>query len=109
MAVYTNNLIIHTGTDFEQTFVLADESGPFELDGYTGIAKMKKTGSSSTSTSFTTRTTDASRGRILIALTATETRDLSPGRYLYDLILYRDGENVKVLEGEVIVKKSVTR
>ena len=45
MAVYTNNLVIHTGADFEQVFVLADESGPFELNGYTGIAKMKRTGS----------------------------------------------------------------
>ena len=109
MAVYTSNLVIHTGTDFEQVFVLADESGPFELNGYTGIAKMKRTGSSLTSTSFTTTVTDISNGKVKIALTATETRDLTPGRYLYDLILYRNGENVKVLEGEVIIKKSVTR
>jgi len=109
MAVYTNNLVIHTGTDFEQVFVLADESGPFELNGYIGIAKMKRTGSSLTSTSFTTTVTDISSGKVKIALTALETRDLTPGRYLYDLILYKDGQNTKVLEGEVIIKKSVTR
>jgi hypothetical protein len=109
MAVYTNNLVIHTGTDFEQVFVLADESGPFELNGYTGIAKMKRTGSSLTSTSFTTTVTDIFNGKIKIALTATETKDLTPGRYLYDLFLYKDGQNTKVLEGEVIIKKSVTR
>ena len=109
MAVYTSNIVIHTGTDFEQVFVLADESGPFELNGYTGIAKMKRTGSSLTSTSFTTTVTDIFNGKIKIALTALETRDLSPGRYLYDLLLYRDGETLKVVEGEVIIKKSVTR
>ena len=109
MAVYTSNLVIYTGTDFEQVFVLADESGPFELNGYVGIAKMKRTGSSLTSTSFTTTVTDISNGKVKIALTATETRDLTPGRYLYDLLLYKDGQNTKVLEGEVIIKKSVTR
>ena len=109
MAVYTNNLVIHTGTDFEQVFVLADDSGPFELNGYIGIAKMKRTGSSLTSTSFTTTVTDISNGKVKIALTATETRDLTPGRYLYDLLLYKDGQHTKVLEGEVIIKKSVTR
>ena len=109
MAVYTNNLVIHTGTDFEQVFVLADDSGPFELNGYIAIAKMKRTGSSLTSTSFTTTVTDISNGKVKIALTATETRDLTPGRYLYDLLLYKDGQNTKVLEGEVIIKKSVTR
>jgi hypothetical protein len=109
MAVYTNNLVIHTGTDFEQVFVLADESGPFELNGYTGIAKMKRTGSSSASTSFTTTVTDISNGKVKIALTSTQTRDLTPGRYLYDLILYSNGNSIKVLEGEVFVKKSVTR
>ena len=109
MAVYTSNIVIHTGTDFEQVFVLADESGPFELNGYTGIAKMKRTGSSLTSTSFTTTVTDIFNGKIKIALTALETRDLSPGRYLYDLLLYKNGETLKVVEGEVIIKKSVTR
>ena len=109
MAVYTNNLVIHTGTDFEQVFVLADDSGPFELNGYIAIAKMKRTGSSLTSTSFTTTVTDISNGKVKIALTATETKDLTPGRYLYDLLLYKDGQNTKVLEGEVIIKKSVTR
>jgi len=109
MAVYTSNIIIYTGTDFEQVFVLADESGHFELNGYTGIAKMKRTGSSLTSTSFTTTVTDIFNGKIKIALTALETRDLTPGRYLYDLVLYKNGQTLKVVEGEVIVKKSVTR
>lgn len=109
MAIYTSNIVIHTGTDFEQVFVLEDESGPFELNGYTGIAKMKRTGSSLTSTSFTTTVTDIFGGKIKIALTALETRDLTPGKYLYDLILYKNGETVRVVEGEVFIKKSVTR
>ena len=44
MAVYTSNLTIYTGTDFEQVFVLANDSddSAYDLTGYTGIAKIKK-------------------------------------------------------------------
>ena len=109
MAIYTNNIVIHTGTDFEKTFFLEDESGPFELGGYSAISKFKKTGSSLTSTSFDVNIIDANGGAVKISLGSTATRDLTPGRYLYDLILYRDGQNTKVIGGEVFVKKSVTR
>jgi len=109
MAIFTNNIVIHTGTDFEQVFVLADESGPFELNGYSAIAKIKKTGTSLSSVSFTTTITDAVNGKVKIALTSNQTKTLNPGRYFYDLILYEKGINTRVIEGEVIIKKSVTR
>jgi len=109
MSVYTNNIVIHTGTDFEQVFVLEDDSGPFELGGYTGVCKFKKTSRSLTSNSFEVVIADPNGGRVRVSMASTVTRDLTPGRYLYDLLLYRNGENTKVIEGEVIVKKSVTR
>ena len=40
---------------------------------------------------------------------AQDTAALSPGRYYYDLILYRNGENTRIIEGDVIVKLAVTR
>ena len=41
MTVYISNLAIHTGTDFEQVFVLESEAsnGALNLNGYTGCAK----------------------------------------------------------------------
>ena len=44
MAVFSNNLTIHTGTDFEQTFMLEDgnSNSALDLTGYTGCAKIKK-------------------------------------------------------------------
>ena len=44
MAVFSNNLTIHTGTDFEQTFVLEDgnTNSALDLTGYRGCAKIKK-------------------------------------------------------------------
>ena len=109
MAVYTNNLIVYTGTNFEQTFVLEDDYGPFDLSGYSTIAKFKKAEGSSTATSFTSSITQATGGRLRIQLSQTETSALKAGRYLFDVFIYKDDVNTKVLEGEVIVKKSVTR
>ncbi len=111
MAIYTTNLLIYTGTDFSQVFQLADDASEtlLNLTGYSSIAKMKKHGNSSTSTTFTTVFSDISNGKVKLSLTATQTESLTPGRYYYDLLLYNNGENTKAVEGEIIVKKSVTR
>jgi len=109
MVVYTNNLIIYTGANFEQTFVLEDDYGPFNLSGYTVISKFKKAEGSSTATSFTSTVANATNGIIRLQLTHIETSSLKVGRYLFDVFIYKDNVNTKVIEGEVIVKKAVTR
>jgi hypothetical protein len=109
MSIYTANLIIYTGTTFEQTFILEDDSGLIQLNGFNVISKLKKHPNSSSSTSFTGSVTDISGGRIKISLTPEETILLKPGKYLYDVILYKNGIGDRVVEGEVFVKKSITR
>ena len=109
MAVYTNNILIYTGTDFEQIFILENDDGPFILTGYTVIAKMKKHGGSTTAISFSSSIADANSGKVKVSIGAQDTTLISPGRYYYDLVLYKDGENTRVIEGDVIVKLSVTR
>lgn len=108
-SIYTTNLSFHTGTDFTQIFTLADDGGALNLSGYTVISKFKKNAASSTSTSFSTSITDSANGKIRISLTATQTAEVKAGRYYYDLYLHKDGENTRVIEGDVIVKKAVTR
>lgn len=111
MAVYTTNLTIYTGTDFDQVFVLANDSdnSDFDLTGYTGIAKMKKHPGSLTATTFTTSFRDITGGEVKIALSQHQTSQIKAGRYYYDIILSKAGENTRVVEGDIIVKKSVTR
>jgi hypothetical protein len=108
-SIYTTNLSFHTGTDFVQIFTLADDGGAFNLNGYSAISKFKKNPASSTSTSFSTSITDTENGKIRISLTAAQTAELKAGRYYYDLYLHKDGENTRIIEGDVIIKKSVTR
>lgn len=111
MAVYTVNLILYTGTDFEQTFILSndDNESLLNLNGYTVVSKMKRHGGSSSSVNLNGSVVDATGGRIRVALTAAQTYSLTPGRYYYDIVLIKNGTNDRVVEGELFVKKSVTR
>ena len=113
MAVFNTNLLIHTGTDFEQTFILEDDrtNSAKDLTGYTGVAKFKafpnaySTGDGAFDFSFTNR----KLGKIRIAMTDTVTAKLEPGKFFYDVLL-NDGSSVEsVIEGQLIVKRSVTR
>ena len=113
MAVFNTNLIIHTGTDFEQTFVLEDDrtNSTKDLTGYTGVAKFKQypNAYSTSDGAFEFAFTNRTLGKIRIAMTDTVSAGVEPGKYFYDVLL-NDGSAVEcVIEGQLIVKRSVTR
>jgi hypothetical protein len=113
MAVNVNNIIIYTGTNFEQSFFLEnnDSLSPLDLTYYDGCAKIKQNESSLTAISFNVTFPDRLNGQVTIALTANQTNDLKPGTYVYDFIV-RDSISqklTKISQGKVFVKKSVTR
>ena len=111
MAVFSNNLTIHTGTDFEQTFLLEDNrsNSALDLTGYSGCAKIKKYQSSTTAASFALAFTNRTGGKVRITMPASTTINLKAGKYFYDVLL-NSGSNVeRVIEGEVLVKRAVTR
>ena len=113
MAVFNTNLIIHTGTDFEQTFVLEDDrtNSAKDLTGYTGVAKFKQYDNAySTSDGvFDFTFTNRTLGKIRISMEDTATAKIAAGKYFYDVLL-NDGSSVEsVIEGQLIVKRSVTR
>ena len=112
MAVYVNNLLIYTGTDYEQVFILASEDDEtlLKLFGYSFESKMKRHPNSNSSVSFTTSIKDANFGKIKIELSSEQTSSLKPGRYYYDIVMIDPNQiRTRVIEGEVFVKKSVTR
>ena len=111
MAVFSTNLLIHTGTDFDQTFILEDDrtNSVKDLTGVTGFARMRRYSTSPLSQSFQLDFTNRPLGKIRISMTDITTKALKPGKYFYDVCL-RDGSLVEtVIEGEVLVKRSVTR
>ncbi len=114
MAVtYTANLVIYTGTDFDQTFVLEDDqsNSVMNLTGYNGCAQLKRYESSSKAADFTvTFSNDRTTGRVTVSLGSTTSAALKPGKYFYDLLLNSPtGTTTRVVEGTALVKKSVTR
>jgi hypothetical protein len=114
MAVYVNNLVINTGTTFEQTFTLegSDSSTPIDLTDYTFESQMRKHPGSSSATTFSVVIINPpTAGRLLIGLTTSQTSSLKPGRYIYDVLATNIIENKKsrVIEGMVLVREGVTR
>jgi hypothetical protein len=110
---YSANLVIHTGTDFEQTFVLEDDQTDslLNLTGYSACAQLKRYESSSKTVDFVVgfennRTT----GRVIVSIAATVSSTIKPGKYFYDILLNSPtGTTTRVVEGTVLFKKSVTR
>ena len=111
MAVFITNLTIHTGTDFEQTFVLEDSNSnsALNLTGYTGACRIRKCHSSSLAGSFNVGFTNPTSGKVRISMAADLTNNLKAGKYFYDLLLNNGTTVERVIEGEVLVKRTVTR
>ena len=114
MAVtYTTNLVLYTGTDFDQTFVLEDvqSNSVKDLTGFNGCAQMKRYESSTKTAEFTISfSNDRTQGRITISMLSNVTSSLKAGKYFYDLLLNSPtGTTERVVEGTIHVKKSVTR
>jgi hypothetical protein len=111
-AVYVNNLVINSGSDFSQSFTLeGTNNSPFNLTGYEVDAQMRKWSGSSTAITFTTSIElPSTSGRILISLSSENTVNIRPGRYVYDVII-TDSSGIKnrVIEGMVLVREGVTR
>ena len=106
------NIFIDQGATFSKTITVKDTSGnALNLTGFTSIAQIRKSPSSSTSTRFTVAfVSPRSTGQITISLTPTQTTALEAGRYNYD-VLITSGTNVKtrVVEGIATVNPSVSR
>lgn len=112
-SVYVNNLVINAGSDFSQSFTLeaSENNSALDLNGYTVESQMRKWAGGSTATSFNAEIVDPpSSGQVLVSLGSTQTTDLKPGRYVYDVLVTDPlGYKNRVIEGMVLVREGVTR
>lgn len=112
MAVYVSNIIIPSGEDFEQTFLLENtiNNSSFDLTNYTAYSHLKKHPTSlSTTAEFIVTFTNEIAGELVISLASSITSLLKPGRYSYDIII-DDGTKIKrVVEGSALVTGGVTK
>ena len=102
------NLVIDQGTTFASSIEVLDENdSPIPLQDYVARGQMRKTYTSNNAVNFTTTT---SNGMLVISLTATQTANITAGRYVYDVELV-DSQNtvVRILEGIVTITPEVTK
>jgi len=112
MTVYVANIVINGGADFNQTYDLADQNtnAAKDLTNHTVASQMRKHAAAVGVTTFTTTIVNASAGQVRIGLTTSQTSELEPGRYVYDLMLTApDNSMTRIIEGMALVREGVTK
>ena len=104
-----SNLVVDQGSTFTTTIDLTDENDdPIDLSTYTGAGQIRTHYTSSNSTPFTVSLGGAA-GTVTLDLTATQTANLTAGRYVFDVELTTGSTISRILEGIVTVTPQVTR
>ena len=112
MTVYVANIVINGGADFNQTYDLADQNtnSAKDLTNHTVASQMRKHAAAVGVTTFTTTIVNPTAGQVRIGLTTSQTSELEPGRYVYDLMLTApDNSMTRIIEGMALVREGVTK
>ncbi len=111
MAAYLE-LTIEQGANLTSIVTVNDAQGDaVNLATYTASSQLRKSYYSSSANTLTAMVTGNANGQITLTMTAANTALLTPGRYVYDLVITNSTNNAKtrVIEGTAIVLPSVTR
>lgn len=111
-ASYVCNLVVNTHSDFTQSFYLDSDAtnSSLNISNYQVASQIRKHAASSRFVEFSASIVDPLSGHIRVGLTSTQTGELKPGRYLYDVVITDpNGKVSKAVEGMVLVKEGITR
>lgn len=108
MATYSN-IYIDQGSSYSSIIEVKDSNGLlFNTSGYHARGQIRKSYNSTNPTAiFVTNINQV--GRVLLSLTAAQTRAIKPGRYVYSVEIYNSSDHViKVADGQVeIIPSSI--
>jgi len=104
-------LTLEQGASFTTTVTVNGPDGsPTNLTSYTAAAQLRKSYYSTTANNFTVTVSNAANGELTMAMSAANTANLTPGRYVYDLLITSPTSiKTRVVEGIVTLLPSVTR
>lgn len=104
-------LTIEQYATFSRTITVKASNGtPQNLVNANANTQMRKSFYSTSSNTITTTITDAANGVLSLDMTAANTGNLTPGRYVYDVaVTYPTGVVQRIIEGIIIVNPGVTR
>ena len=111
MAAYVE-ITIEQGANLTSTVTVTDTQGDaVNLTTYSASAQLRKSYYSTSANTLTAIITGNANGQITLSMTAANTANLTPGRYVYDLIITNSTDNsvTRVVEGTAVILPSVTR
>jgi hypothetical protein len=112
MAAYVE-LYIDQGTTFNNIINLTDDvtNTPINVSGYVISSQIRRSYYSANITANITCTlSNVANGEITMSMTAANTSNIKPGRYLFDVkTLDTNNQTSRVLEGIITVTPSCTR
>jgi hypothetical protein len=111
MGAYTD-LALDQGSDFQSTLDLVGNDGsPINVAGYRFASQIRKSYYSVNATAnIIVTVVNSANGNTVLSLDAANTANITPGRYLYDIIM-QDTSNVtsRIVEGIITVNPGVTK
>ena len=105
-------LTLEQGANLTSVVTVNDAQGDaVNLTTYSAASQLRKSYYSSSANTMSAIVTGNANGEITLTMTAANTALLTPGRYVYDLVITNSTDNSKtrVIEGTAIVLPSVTR
>jgi hypothetical protein len=111
LAAYAE-ITIEQGATFSSTVNITDSQGDAQnLSSYSAASQMRKSYYSTSVSTLTATVTGNANGEITLSMTSSNSAALTPGRYVYDLIITNrlDNSVTRVVEGTATVLPSVTR
>lgn len=107
------NLSVDKYSNYEKIVSLLDKNKePFDLTNYTASSQIRKFSDLSIVSSFTCDIVQpANTGKILISLSYSDTANVVPGIYSYDILLSStidSSEKLRAVQGEVEITANIT-
>jgi len=107
------NLTIYGGSSLSADFNIVDTgSTAYDLSGFTGSSQMAKSvavgATLGAKASFTVGFTSAADGKIRVSYGATQTGELSAGRYMYNVLISTGTTVYNLINGNIMVYAGIS-
>ena len=103
------NITINQYSDFVRSFQIKKDDVILDLTDHSFAGSLKENYHKASSVDFTTQVTDASQGLMQISLTDTQTGVMTPGDWVYDIIMTDpNGLKTRLFQGQAFVEQGVT-
>ena len=107
------NLKINTGSTLKDGFTITRPNGSvFDFTGWSGSAQMAKSvavgATLGANRTFNVGFTSAAGGRLQVSLAGTDTKTISEGRYVYDVVVSSGNTYYRIVDGTILVQPGIS-